>query len=175
MESSLSPSGGGKARRKPPAQRRALTREIKEEEDPLWRNWFAEVERRKKKLTSPKNMPFVIAPNDKDGAKGTIERRKSVPTPVKSFLKKNVQKAGVSLNTDILLINAAWKKAVAGDIAENTEVFSFKNGALIISVYSSSLLQEIRQFHQEAILQDLRDIWLASQPLVKITYRLGKR
>lgn len=170
-----SSSGGGKPRRKPLAQRRALAREIKEEEDPLWRNWFAEVERRKKKLSSPKSMPFVVAPYDKDGVKGTVERRKSIPTPVKSFLKKNVQKAGVSLNADILLINAAWKKAVAGDIAENTQVFSFKNGVLVISVYSSSLLQEIRQFHQEAILQDLRDIWTASQPLVKITYKLGKK
>lgn len=72
-------------------------------------------------------------------------------------------------------IRDAWVKSVGLEIADETEVHAFKNGVLTISVHSSVLLQEIRQFHAEEILADLRDIWQASIPLLRITYRLGKK
>jgi len=169
------PNGGKDGgRRKPQTKRRALGKDIREEEDPQWKAWFSEIERRKKVLSSPKGK-FVRVEYDKDGKRATIDRWKSIPVPIKSFLKKSQKKAGESLNADLLLIAASWKRAVAGDIADNSSVYSFKTGVLTISVNSSSLLQEIRQFHKEAILADLRDIWPASQPLVKINYRLGKQ
>lgn len=176
MSSSSSQSGGQKrgGRRKPGVKRRSLGKEIREEEDPQWRVWFTEVERRKKALSNPKGK-FIRVDYLKDGGWNRVERCKSVPVPVKTFLKSNKNKAGASLNTDLLLITSCWKKAVGDDIGECSEVYSFKNGVLTINVFSSSLLQEIRQFHSEAIIQDLRDIWTASQPLVKVVYRLGKR
>ena len=171
----LSEGGKEKRKRAVPVKRRALSKEIREEEDPQWRQWFMEVERRKKRLSDPKSKPFVRVNYDKDGKEARIERKKSVPLPVKSFLTKNHAKAGRSLNSDLLLIQATWKQSVGSDIGEASQVYAFKNGVLTVTIFSSGLLQEIRQFHQEAILADLRDIWQASQPLVKITYRLGKQ
>lgn len=155
--------------------RRSLKRDIQEEADPQWRAWFGEVVRRRKALTNPKAKPFVRVNYEKDGAPATLSRRKADPVLLKNIIKSRQPAPGAKFSTDLALIAAAWKLAVGADIAESSAIHAFKNGVLSVDIFSSSLLQEIRQFHQEAIFADLRDIWTASVPLVKIVYRLGKR
>lgn len=164
-----------RARKAPVPGKRLLAKMADEEEDPEWRRWFEEVARRKKQAADPKARPMRFSRFDKDGETGTVRRRQAEPEPVKKFLKKNVQRAGAGLSVDLMLIRSAWGMVVGGDVAGESDVYSFKNGVLTVTVFSSSLLQEIRQFHQDAILRDLRDVWQASQPLVRVGYRLGKR
>lgn len=158
-------------------QRRSLSREIAEEPDPAWRVWFEEVQRRKKKLTDPKNKAFVRTTFEKDGIPASIARKKSEPIALGRLMKRDhrISGTGSAMDIQLALVQAAWRQAVGADLAGASDIYSFKNGILTISIFSSSLLQEIRQFHQEAILGDLRDIWRVSTPLVKILYRLGKR
>lgn len=177
-------TGAGKAPKKsatratgvlPSAKRRALPREIADETDPQWRAWFQEVERRKKALSDPKRGAFVVADFDKDGVPGRVARQKSLPLRIGKLMKTENRKTGGGLHSDLLLAAAAWKQAVGDEIAAASEIYSLKNGVLTVSVFSSSLLQEIRQFHQDAIMADIRDIWSASMPLVRIIFRLGKK
>ena len=171
----MSADGGKGKTKKSPGKRRSLSREVKEEPDPEWRQWFQSVEQRKKDYGDPKRRPWVFSAFDKENESGSVVRRRSVPLELKKFIKSDRKKAGSSLDVDLLRIESAWKTAVGEEIVNESGVYSFKNGVLTITVFSSSLLQEIRQFHQSAILRDLRDIWTASQPLVRIQYRLGKR
>lgn len=164
----------GRARRKTVATgRKDPVPSIGQEPDPAWRIWFDEVARRKAKLSDAKAKPVVASTVERNGIPITVFRRKSEPLPLARFLKQGKKKAGRKLSQDLEWIRSAWGSAVGVDIAGATEIHSFKNGILTITVSSSILLQEIRQFHQEAILGDLRDIWQASVPLVKILYRSG--
>lgn len=164
-----------RTKKTPVPGKRLLANLVNEEEDPEWRRWFREIERRKKQAADPKSKPMLFSRFDKEGETGIVRRRQSDPEPVKKFLKKNAARAGTGLNVDFMLIRAAWNLVVGKEIAEESEIFAFKNGVLTVTVFSSALLQEIRQFHQAAILSDLRDVWKASQPLVRVGYRLGKR
>jgi hypothetical protein len=101
-------------------------------------------------------------------------RKRAKPAKLSTLVKKEEKKAGRKLSVDTALIQDAWRRSV-GDIALESDVFSFKNGVLTMSVFSQTLLQEIRQFHQDAILRDLRDIWPSSIPLVRIVYKPGKK
>lgn len=159
-----------------PKRRRGLAGKAKDEPDPAWRRFFMEVDNRRKALTDRKKKPLVISSIEKDGqVPSTIARQKSEPTEIKKLLKNRVvKKAGSQLAGDLEWLRETWPRTVGEEVAAASEVYAFKNGTLTITVFSSVLLQEIRQFHQEAILQDLRDIWQASIPLVKIVYRIGK-
>lgn len=162
------------AAKKTPAKRHTLSRAANEEPDGEWRQWFKEIERRRKELADPKRKAFVVSHFDKEGESGTVARRRADPKKLAAFIKRDAKKTGRSLNVDLMLIHSIWKHAVGQEIANESNVFAFKNGVLTVEIHSSSLLQEIRQFHQEAILRDLRDIWQASMPLVRVVYRLGK-
>ncbi len=160
---------------KPPKALRSLAARAREEPDPLWRNWFLDIDNRRKLLNDRKKKPLIVSTVRKDDAEVVIARQQTDPTPLKTLLKTTRKKDGSPATQDLRWIRDAWATSTGPDIAEETEVYAFKNGVLTISVFSGALLQEIRQFHAKAILADLRDIWQASVPLLKITYRPGKR
>lgn len=165
----------GTRKRKPATKRHSFSRSVKEETDPEWRQWFLAVERKKKELADPKRRPLVFSSFEKDGDKGLIVRCRSEPQKLGKLVKREGKKSGRSLDVDLMIIESCWKNAVGEEIAGESRLYSFKNGVLTMVIFSSSLLQEIRQFHHEAILRDLRDIWQASVPLLKVVYKLGKR
>ena len=162
-------SGSGKNKRY------SFKRELDAESDPAWRNWFLEIKKRQDNQTSLKKKPFVFSQADKDGESLTIVRKKSAPLILKTYLKKDAIKSGFLFNVTLDDIRELWKSTVDSVVSESTDVFSFKNGALVISVFNSALLQEIHQFHQEAIDKDLRDVWPFPIPLVRITFRQGRK
>ena len=171
-------SKGRKASDEPtpaPKRRRSLAGKAEDENDPEWKRWFQEVDRRRKALIDPKKRGLVVSTVEKDGQPTTVARPRSDPVLVKKILGKTAKSADNPLNMDMMLIKTAWRNTVGDDMARETEVFSFKNGILTISVFSSPLLQEIRQFHKEAIDTDLRESWPLSMPLVRVTYKTGKR
>jgi predicted nucleic acid-binding Zn ribbon protein len=156
---------------------RSLEARAKEEQDPLWRNWFLEIDNRRKKEADRKTKPLITSVMRKDdGQKDVvIARRQADPTVLKTLLKTTRKHEGSVATQDLLWIREVWAASTGPDIAQETEVYAFKNGVLTISVFSGALLQEIRQFHADSIIADLRDIWQASIPLLKIQYRPGKR
>lgn len=162
---------------KGPAPKRApaLPKAIREEPDPEWRHWFVQIEERRRAQDDPKRKPLIFSSCQKDGERDTtIIRRQSSPKPISTLLKAEKREQGGNLAADMAAIENAWTKTVGPEMAKETEIYSFHRGVLTIAVGSSALLQEIRQFHKNALLSDMRDIWNASVPLVNIVYRLGK-
>lgn len=101
--------------------------------------------------------------------------KKTKPTPLAKHFKAVKRRTGTHLSEDIKLIREYWERSVGPVVAAETRVYSFVRGVLTIEVLSGPLLQELRQFDGHGVFSDLSDIWQASQPLVKIKYRLGKR
>lgn len=169
-------SGKGKKRATPTGGRlKSLTSRAKEETDPVWRNWFLEVDRRRQALHDHQDSPAIACTYEKDGRELQIVRQKSEPTQLKKLLTVDKKKTGSKITQDLLWIRTAWPNVVGQEIAGETEVYAFKDGVLTISVFSSVLLQELRQFNGEAIQVDLRDTWQASIPLLRVEYRLGRK
>ena len=167
---------GGNRPEKQPRARRSLAGKAEDEPDPEWKRWFQEIDRRRKALTDPKRQPVKVSQVDKDGKKEAIARRKSTPTPIRKFLKVERKHSGTNnLETDMVLIRAAWYEAVGEELVKECAIHSFKNGTLTVEVKSAALLQEIRQFHKESLIEDLRDNWKASIPLLKVVFKAGKR
>lgn len=154
---------------------RSIAARAKEEPDPAWRVWFLEVDSKRKALRDRAKKPFIVSTYEKDGQECQVARSQSDPTPVKKFLARNTKKTGSAITQDLLWIRSAWSGLVGPEMAAESEIYAFKNGVLTISVFNSPLLQEIRQFLADSLLKDLRDIWQASIPLLRITYRLGKK
>lgn len=167
--------GGNTSDAYPLRQRRSLEEKAKNEPDPDWRRFFMEVHYKRAAASSKKNRPVIACEYQKDGQTFSVVRERAEPEALKKFLKLELRNTGSKLAQDLEWLRAAWPKLVDAEVAEETDVFAFKNGVVTIVVYSKTLLQEIRQFHQDNILQDLRDIWQASIPLVSITYRIGVR
>ncbi|MDR0361145.1 MAG: DUF721 domain-containing protein [Planctomycetota bacterium] len=76
---------------------------------------------------------------------------------------------------DIQIIRTLWKDSVGAEVAGESKVVSFSRGILTIDVFSSALIQELRQFHYESVVKDLRDNWQAATPLLRIKFQPGKR
>ncbi len=158
----------------PLKQRRSLKEKAKNEPDPDWRRFFLEVQyKREAKAKADKKV--VFSEYEKDGTAQRVARERSEPEALKKFLKLEFKNTGLKLAADLEWLRSVWPKMVDAEVAEETDVFAFKNGTVTIVVYNSVLLQEIRQFHKETIFQDLRDLWQASMPLVKIVYRIGTK
>ncbi len=160
-------------------KRRSLLEKAKSEPEADWRRFFLEVQhKRAAARTLAKMKPKTVGK--------WIE---SEFLPVKHTGKKAAGKKegrGIDAETaappalsrlegDLAWLRGAWPKLVGADVAEETDVFAFKNGVVTVVVYAHALLQEIRQFHKETILHDLRDIWQGSMPLVDVVYRVGVR
>ncbi len=131
-----------------------------------------EVRHRREDLAKSKKK-IIRCVYEKDEQQHTVVRERADPEALKKFLKIEFKNTGPKLAADLEWLRAAWPKLVGADVGEETEGFAFKNGVVTIAVYDHALLQEIRQFHKSTILQDLRDIWQASVPLVDIAYRVG--
>ena len=157
----------------PLRQRRSLEEKAKNEPDPDWRRFFLEVHYKRAATKAKENKPVIASEFQKDGQTHTVVRAQTEPEALKKFLKLEFKNTGSKLAEDLEWLRAAWPGLVDAEVAEETDIFAFKNGVVTIVVYNSSLLQEIRQFHKENIFQDLRDIWKASMPLVDIVYRIG--
>lgn len=156
-------------------KRHSLSREIREEANPEWKELFERIARLRKEKDNPRTKRLIFSKVDKEGDSRIVVRQQSEPRAIKTFLKQDAKKAGRNLPFDLECIQTAWKHAVGPDIGANSSLYSFKNGILTMDIHSSALLQEIRQFHQEAIFKDLFDIWPGPMPLIKIIYRQGKR
>lgn len=145
-------------------------------EDTELRLWAKEVNRRRQELSDPKRQPFIFSKVDGGNQERAVYRRKTTPAAVGSVLKRIRRKSGAAkIQEDMNLARKSWEQAVGADIASETQVCTLIKGVLTVEVSSSSLLQEIRQFHRQAIFSDLSDVWQASQPLITINYRLGKK
>lgn len=166
-------SGPRKIRRE--AAPRTLAGRIKAEGDKEWKKWFLDVERRRKALTDPKNARLVVAEYEKDGAVHSVVRRKSEPIAIKKLLRKNTTSYASGMQLDLEALRSTWHTIVPPAIACESEVVSFSRGVLKVSVFSSALLQEIRQFYRESIVQDLRDAWPVATPLLRVQFIMGKR
>lgn len=143
-------------------------------DDDELRRWATEMRRRREELADPKRRPYVVSRFVEDGSNRFVARKKSEPTPVKKLLRPVKPTRTLQTNQDIKLVREAWERAVGPAIASETRVYSFKKGVLTIAVASPTLLQEIRQFHSHPIFADLSDLWTLTQPLIKVTYRLGQ-
>lgn len=165
-----------KADKYPLRERRSLEERAKSEPDPDYRRFFLEVEYKRAALREKVKKSLVFCEYEQDGEVRRVVRPRAEPEAVKKFLKLGVKRAGGSrLAEDLEWLRGVWPKLVGGDVASETAVFAFKNGVVTVVVYTSSLLQEIRQFHQDGIFQDLRDVWQGSMPLVEVRYKAGGR
>ncbi len=144
-------------------KRRSLPERAKSEPEAEWRRFFLEVH----------NKRTLAGKQAKAAAKAEPEALKKFLAEEFREFRPAKNKTSSKLADDLEWLRAAWPKLVGADVGEETEVFAFKNGVVTIAVYDHALLQEIRQFHKSTILQDLRDIWQASVPLVDIAYRVG--
>lgn len=155
------------------ATREAIRKKYADEPDSEWRQWFIEIEQ-KRRASQDRDKPLVIFEVEKGEGKQTIARKKSVPEAVGVHIKKHLPTKFVALSHDYEEITRLWRLAVGDAIAAESKLHSFKQGVVTMEISSSTLLQEIRQFHQEAILADLRDIWTLRQPLLAMKYKIGK-
>lgn len=158
----------------PLKQRRSLEERAKNEPDAHWRRFFMEVQH-KRTAKAKADKTIVFSEYEKDGVTRRILRERGKPEELKKYLKLEFKNTGSKLAADLEWLRSVWPKMVDAEVAEATDVYAFKNGTVTIVVYNSALLQEIRQFHKESIFEDLRDLWQASMPLVKITYRIGTK
>ncbi len=159
----------------PDTRKRTLRSRAEEVEDRAWRVWFLQVAERREALADKEKKPFIRCTYEHDGGERTVARKQSDPVTLKSLVKETVKSYGLRLSDDLEVIRETWAQVVGKENAAETEIFSFKGGVLTIGVSSGTLLQELRQFRQDAILKDLRAIWKASTPLIQLKFRPGKR
>ncbi len=152
-----------------------LSEDVRSETNPEWKQWFMEVERKRDALRNAAATPWVYTVIDKENESIVVSRRKTDPELVKKFIPFKLPKNIVSVSQDFDKIQEVWKRVVGAEIAEDTRFYAFKNGILTIEVFSSILLQELRQFHYDALLSDLRSVWPIDIPLVSIKFRNGKK
>lgn len=147
---------------------------VDEEADTEWKQWFKRIYRLRDEA-SERQHRLVYSAVEKDSSTEFIIRRASEPTLVAAIAKHELKRSGRVPGLDIEQLTALWQRTVGDLIGGETSVFAYKKGYLTIDVWSAPLLQEIRQFHQTAILHDLKEIWPENLPLVAVKYRLGKR
>ncbi len=148
------------------------------EQDPDWKKWFTEIERRRHALHDRTKQKIIHAKVEKEGFTEKVARRRSEPAALSAFLKKQPTHTPKKQNTlleSYQEITRLWNSVVGEEIAAESELYSFKGGTVTITVTSGSLLQEMRQFHIDAIKEDLRNIWTLSTPLVTVKLRPGKK
>lgn len=173
-----SSSGGfadvyGKKRKK--WERAKLPAAVKKEPDEEWRKWFAEIAQRRTDSAKAKEKRLKKAAVPGEDGQKTEFRKAGQPQRVGPMVKKSLPAKIAKLADEYGAITELWNNSVGKEIADECEIYSFKGGVLTMTVYSSTLLQEIRQFHQTALLADLRDIWNLDTPLLSLKFRIGER
>ncbi len=158
----------------PGTRKRALDKRAMDVEDPAWRAWFLEVARRRGELEKAEKR-FVIRTYEDDGGSKTVARHKSDPVLLKKVVKDVAKDMRPKPADELEAIRATWATVAGPEIAAESAVYSFRGGILTIEVYSGILLQELRQFHADALVKDLRDVWPASVSLVQLKFRTGQR
>ena len=169
----LPPSEWGGKTKKWIKTQEAIQKKFEHEPHEDMRKWFMEVEQKRRKIIEDKQR-LVIFTVERETGSETIARTKSIPNQIKKQVLKVLPNKLTALQHDFEEISRLWRVSVGDIIAEESRFLSFKQGIITIEVSSSTLLQEIRQFHQQAILADLRDIWTLEHPLLGIKYILGK-
>lgn len=148
---------------------------VRDEADPEWRQWFIEVEQRRQDHKERQKKFWRTVEVQKDSAVEKISRAVAEPVKLSKSVKKALPERIIHLSAAYSLITSLWARAVGEEIAVESALYSFKAGVVTMTIFSSTLLQEIRQFHATAILADLRDIWTLDTPLLGIKYRIGER
>lgn len=129
---------------------------------------------RRHDLNRRKTARIVNSEVEKDGKRSLVSRKRAKPEPASTWVKKEAKLFNSDRISDLEHIRELWKKSVDLEVASESEVISFNRGVLTVEVSSSSLIQELRQFHYEPLLADLRDAWPAKTPLVRIKFQPGR-
>ena len=155
------------------ATRDAIQKKFEHEPHEDIRKWFMEVEHKRRKIKENEQR-LVIFTVEKETGPEVIARTKNIPGQIKKHVLKVLPNKVATVHHDYEEITRLWHLSVGDAIVGESRFLSFKQGIVTIEILSSTLLQEIRQFHQQAILADMRDIWTLDHPLLGIKYILGK-
>lgn len=156
-------------------RRPAFPRAVLDEPDADWRRWFMEMTVRRHDLNRRKMAKIIVSEVEKDGKQNLVVRKRAKPEPASTWVKKEAKQFNSEKISDLQSIQELWKKSVDGEVASESEVVSFNRGVLTVEVSSASLIQELRQFHYEPLLADLREAWPAKTPLVRVKFQPGRK
>lgn len=110
---------------------------------------------------------------DKENGKIWIVRKGSEPESCKSVLKREVKKSGLDKFLKQPEIYGLWNTVVGEENAQHTRVLSYRAGILTVEVFNSPLLQELRQFHRQSIVESIRPLLPQNTILRDIVFRPG--
>ena len=144
------------------------------DQDDEYASWFRSVEHKKALDETMRKRRLVVSTFEKDGHAITVARQKSEPLDAKSLVKDYAKTTGLKKLLELRDFAEVWQRSVAAEIAVESRVFAYKDGILTVDVFNSPLLQEIKQFHKDAILTTLRKNWILPLPLDQIKFRLSK-
>lgn len=144
------------------------------DQDDEYAFWFRSVEYKKSLDETTRKRRLVVSTFEKDGHTVTVARQKSEPLDAKSLVKDYAKKTGLKKLLGLKNFAEVWRQSVAPEIAAESSVFAYKDGILTVDVFNSPLLQEIKQFHRDAILTALRKNWILPLPLDQVKFRLAK-
>lgn len=89
-----------------------------------------------------------------------------------AVLKITLKKSGLNFMKKNRGVLQAWNETVGEEIGMRTYPASFRAGVLTVDVDNAGLLQELAQFHHDALLESLRAACPATT-IRKISFKLG--
>jgi predicted nucleic acid-binding Zn ribbon protein len=94
------------------------------------------------------------------------------PEPLKEVLARLFTARGWGRRQGRLHLERAWTNSVGSDFDEHTRVLGVKRGVLEIEVDSAVLLQELKGFHKQRLLQSLREK-LPKEKIKELRFKIG--
>jgi len=101
--------------------------------------------------------------------KNSTGPEKTLGDAIASYLSKS----GIVRQLGASSIQGIWSETVGEEIAGHTRVTSLRGGVLRIEVDSAPWLHDLRSFHQDELLDALRER-LKGRTLKEITFRIGE-
>ncbi|MDR1611961.1 MAG: DUF721 domain-containing protein [Planctomycetota bacterium] len=146
-----------------------------DEPDVEWRRWFMEMAVRRGDMERGKTARIIHSAMEKGGKSIVITRKKARPELAATWVKKETKQFNSKKIAELQDIKELWRRLVGFEIAAESQIISFSRGALTVEVSSATLFQELRQFHHDPLLRDLRDAWPAKTSLLRIKFQLGRK
>jgi predicted nucleic acid-binding Zn ribbon protein len=84
-----------------------------------------------------------------------IDKPEPQPEPIKEVLSRLFAARGWGRRQGRLHLERAWAEAVGPDYEEHTRVLALKRGIFEIEVDSALLVQELKGYHKQRLLQAL--------------------
>ena len=94
------------------------------------------------------------------------------PVPVGDIARKLLREKKFHQKGRFTELTREWKELVGAPVADKTRIRSFKDGKLVISVVSPSLLHELNNFMRDSLLQALQET-KAGRDIASIRFRLS--